>query len=205
MSTMGVFDIFQNKEKHSTPLTSIKIGDWVTQYSAGYWQVISIFSKYADEDYSYEGKSWKKGDRLGEWVILKKAFTAKMKPGNACEFVDAQWCAPVSQDVVESIEAAFSENPKARQKFDRAPNMPKPSVSSVWLALSDEQAESFSEHLRSLPERFTSEQFWELCESYRQFVADPAKATHILYLFSYLWEINDDFDPLLFGPEIKKR
>ena len=202
---MGILEIFRNKAKHCEPRTSLKIGDWVTQYSAGYWQVINIFPKYADADYSYEGKSWKKGDRLGNWVILKKAFTPKMKPANACEFVDAQWCRPVSQEIAESIEAAFSENPKARQKFDQAPNMPKPSVSSVWLALSDGQAESFSEQMRRLPDRFTSEQFWELCASYRQFVADPGNATHILYLFSYLWEISDDFEPLLFGPEIKTR
>ena len=55
----------------------IKIGDWVTQYSAGYWKVINIIPKYADEDCSYDGRSWKKGDRLGEWVILKKDLHLK--------------------------------------------------------------------------------------------------------------------------------
>ena len=35
----------------------IKIGDWVTQYSAGYWQVLDIVPKYADEDYSCNGVS----------------------------------------------------------------------------------------------------------------------------------------------------
>ena len=28
----------------------IQIGDWVTQYSAGYWQVVGIRDKYAEED-----------------------------------------------------------------------------------------------------------------------------------------------------------
>ena len=184
---------------------TIKIGDWVTQYSAGYWQVVNLFPKYADEDYSYEGKSWKKGDRLGDWVILKKGFTDRMKPGNACEFVDAQWCKPVSQEIAASIEMAFAENPKARQKFENAPNIPKPSVATVWMALADEQAEAFTDAMRGLPEHFTQEKFWQLCAAYRQYVADPANATHILYLFSYLWEINDDFEPLHFGPELRKR
>ena len=57
---MGILDMFQKKEKTNKTLTSIKIGDWVTQYSAGYWMVVNIFPKYADEDYSYNGKSWKK-------------------------------------------------------------------------------------------------------------------------------------------------
>lgn len=182
----------------------IKIGDWVTQYSAGYWKVINIIPKYADEDCSYDGRSWKKGDRLGEWVILKKGFTPKMKPSNSCEFVDSQWCIPISNEVVLSIETAFAENLKAKQKFDKAPNMPKPAVASAWMILSDEQADSFSELFNKLPEKFTWEQFWILAKDYRKNIVDPSKATHILYLFSYLWEINETFDTLHFGPELKK-
>ena len=182
----------------------IKVGDWVTQYSAGYWKVLNIIPKFADEDYNYNGHAWKKGDRLGDWVILKKGFTPKMKFSNACEFVDAQWCEPVSSEVIEAIEIAFCENSKAKQKFDNAPNMPKPSVASTWMALSDEQVVSFSELFKELPERFTAKQFWILAEGYRQYIVDPSQATHILYLFSYLWEISDTFDPLHFGPELKK-
>lgn len=201
---MGLLNIFQKQEKQSQLLTTIKVGDWVTQYSAGYWKVVSIFPKYADEDYNHDGKSWKKGDRLGDWVILKKGFTPKMKPSNACEFVDAQWCHPVSNDIVQSIEAALEENPKAKQKFDKAPNMPTPSVASAWMTLTDEQAESFSECIKNLPGRFTAEQFWALAASYRQYRTEPSKATHILHLFSYLWEIDEQFEPLHFGIELKK-
>jgi len=183
---------------------ALKIGEWVTQYSAGYWKVLAIFPKYADEDYCYGDKSWKKGERLGDWVILKKGFTPKMKPSNACEFVDAQWCKPVSNDIVQSIEAAFEENPKSKQRFEKAPNMPNPSVYSAFLAVSDEQADSFSKLISSFPKLFTSEQFWTLAADYSKYVVEPSKATHILYLFSYLWEISEDFAPLYFGPEIKK-
>ena len=201
---MDILDKFKKKEKTNEPLTSIQIGDWVTQYSAGYWMVVNIFPKYADEDYSYNDKSWKKGDRLGDWIVLKKGFTPKMKPSNACDFVDAQWCKPVSDDMVHSIELVFAENPKAKAKFENAPSMPNPSVASTWMALTDEQAELFSEHTKNLPERFTAEQFWSLSASYRQYIVDPSKATHILYLFSYLWEIDDNFEPLHFAPELKK-
>ncbi len=201
---MGLFKMFQKKEKQSESLAAIKIGDWVTQYSAGYWKVVNIFPKYADEDYCNNGNSWKKGELLGDWVILKKGVTPKMKPSNACEFVDAQWCEPVANNIVQSIEKIFAENPKAKQKFEEAPNMPNPSVTSEWMALTDDQAESFSKHLSSLPERFTLEQFRKRSSVYSQYKVDPSNATHVLYLFSYLWEISDDFEPLHFGPEIKK-
>ncbi len=198
---MSILNTSQRKDEF---FTTIKIGDWVTQYEVGYWKVVNIFPKYADSDYSYNGISWKKGDRIGEWVILKKGFTPKMKPRNACDFVDAQWCKPVTNDILQSIEAAFDENPKAKAKFEKAPNMPDPAIGSAWMALTDEQAESFSEHIKKLPTRFTLAQFWSWCASYEQYIVNASKATHILYLFSYLWEIDDNFDTLHFAPELKK-
>ena len=141
---------------------------------------------------------------MGDWVILKKGFTPKMKPSNCCEFVDSQWCKPVSDDILQTIEAAFAENPKAEQRFDQAPSMPKPSIASGWMMLSDEQADSFCELFSKLPERFTLQQFWIVAVDYQKYIVDPSKATHILYLFSYLWEISETFDPLHFGPKLKK-
>lgn len=201
---MGLFDLLQKKKKQQETVSAIKIGSWVTQYSAGYWKVVNIFPKYADEDYNYGGKSWKKGDRLGEWVILKKGFTNKMKPSNACEFVDSQWCKPVSNDIVQAIEAEFSKNPKAKQKFDNAPDTPNPSVANLWLKLSDEQAQALSKLLSALPERFTKAEFLGYMKSYKECTADPSEATHIVNTLSYLWEINDNFEPLNFRAEIKK-
>ena len=201
---MDLLNIFHRQKKQSTTLTTIKVGDWVTQYSAGYWKVVNIYPKYADENYSYDDKSWKKGERLGDWVILKKGVTPKMKPSNACEFVDAQWCKPVSHDIVQLIESVFAKSPAAKQKFEMASDMPNPSVASVWLAISDEQVISFSKLISNCPERFTSKEFWNLAAVYRQYVVDPSNATHILYLFSYLWEISDDFELLHFRPEIIK-
>ena len=143
--------MYGNKEEQENLIT-IKIGDWVTQYSAGYWQVVKIFPKYADEDYCRGDFSWKKGDRIGEWVILKKGFTTKMKPRNDCDLVSSEWLEPVSDDVLESIEKIFEENPKVKEKFDKATSIPRPAITNGWLALSDEQAEAASKILNGLPE-----------------------------------------------------
>lgn len=196
--------MLQQNEKYQENMTKIQVGDWVTQYGAGYWKVLHIYPKYADEDYSSNGKQWRKGDRIGEWVILKKGFTAKMKPSNACDFVDAYWCKIVSDDIAQLIEATFATNPKAKEKFEKAPDMPKPSVASIWMKLSDEQAESFAELLKKLPDRFTLEEFWAWAECYRPYIVDPSHATYILYLNSYLWEISDHFEPLHFYSGLMK-
>lgn len=69
-----------------------QIGDWVTQYSVGYWQVVDIKAKYAEEDSGYGKQFWKKGEQIGKWVFLKKAFTPKMKIQIRSECVDGEWC-----------------------------------------------------------------------------------------------------------------
>ena len=61
-------------------LGNISIGDFVTAYGTGYWQLIEIKPKIAFDDYDSQSVQWKKGDNLGYWVSLKKAFTDKMKP-----------------------------------------------------------------------------------------------------------------------------
>ena len=182
----------------------IQAGDWVTQYSAGFWQVLEILPKYAEEDYSGPEQSWKKGDRLGEWAILKKGMTAKGKPANGCEFVDARWCKPVPVETRQMIENMFAENSKAWKKFDQAPVKPSPMVTSIWLTLNEEQAEALAALLPTLPQRFPEAQFWARAEGYQELLADPAGATHVLYLFSYPWEMTDGFDLLHFGPELKR-
>lgn len=187
-------------------MEAIRVGDWVTQYGAGFWKVIQVFPKYADMNYSDDdGKTWKKGDRIGHWVILKKGFTAKMKPSNACELVDARWCKPVSAEAAERIEAFFAEHAAAKRKFDESPSTPRPAIATDWMTLSEEEAAQFLSRMQSLPERFTQSRFWEHCADFRRFLADPADATHILHLYTHLWEIDEDFQPLFFGPELNKR
>ena len=110
-----------------TPLP-FAVGDWVTQYAAGYWQVVAIFDKFATEDYRSETTAWKKGDRLGFWVILKKGFTAKMKWSNACELCDSTWCRPVSAEELADIRKAFASEPTKAKKFEEAPLRGKEAV-----------------------------------------------------------------------------
>lgn len=38
----------------------LKIGDWVTQYSRGYWQIVDIKPKYAEEDHLFDNGEFQK-------------------------------------------------------------------------------------------------------------------------------------------------
>ena len=180
----------------------LKVGDWVTQYSAGYWQVVAIFAKYADEDDTHNGTVWKKGERVGEWVVLKKAFTPKMKPSNLCECVDGQWCRPVSEETVAAIEAAFAENPKAKAMFLASPNMPQPGLVNFWMNLPADKAAELCTILSALPQRFTVGQLWDAAREYRRYVT-KLPATHLLTLSCYPWEVDKHNEMLCFAPLLK--
>lgn len=179
----------------------LQIGDWVTQYSAGFWQVAAIWPKYAEDDYVGEKVSWKKGDRLGDWVVLKKGLTPKMKFSNLCEFVDGQWCRPVSREQAEAIERAFAENPRAKQKFDMSTSMPKPMVAALWFDLPGDRVREFELLVQNLPERFTTTAFREATRDFAQYEKQPP-AGYILYLFSYPWEQDENYDLYHFDPKL---
>lgn len=182
----------------------LKVGDWVTQYSAGFWQVVGIYPKFADDDYTGEKISWKKGDRLGDWVVLKKGLTPKMKFSNLCEFVDAQWCRPVSKEQAQTIEAAFAASPKAKQKFEMASSQAKPMVAALWFELPPEREEEFQALVGGLPMRFTIGTFRDVARDFLQYEKQPGAMNngYILYLFSYPWEQDEDFDLYHFDPKL---
>ena len=177
----------------------VKIGDWVTQYSAGYWQIVDVIPKY-DED---EPKGFfKKKQQIGFWAIVKKGLTPKMKPSNLCECIDISWCQPVSDDIASEIEKLFKENPKALEKFQNAPSKPNPCISSVWLNIPEKSEAEFSKLLSSLPEKFTMDEFWKVAKDFKGFVSKPP-TTHILNFETYPWELDNKYNTLYFNPTVK--
>lgn len=126
-----------------------------------------------------------------------------MKSANACECVDSFWCSKVSSEIQAAILLAFAQNPKAHAKFLAAPTMPRPTFTSIWLNLPQEQREGLGKSLASLPQRFTEETLWQTAGAYRQYVCDPSHSSHILYLFSQSWELDERFDMLYCGTELK--
>ena len=124
-----------------------------------------------------------------------------MKFNNLCECVDAQWCKKVSDEQLAAINAAFAANAKAKQKFDKAPNMPKPYVASLWMDIPEDRVEEFSHLLASFPERFTADQFRELTADFKQYEHNPP-ASYVLYLFSNPWEMDENHDLYHFFPKL---
>ena len=83
--------------------------------------MIDLKPKIAFDNYTGEEISWKKGDLIGYWAIMRKAFTPKMKKQIRVEFTDAASLKSVSDETETQIQAelnnddganAFKENIK---------------------------------------------------------------------------------------------
>jgi len=178
----------------------MKIGDFVTAYSSGYWQLIDRKPKIAFDD--YEG-FWKKGDNIGELVILKKAFTNKMKPRIDFTYEDSRWLKPISAEILAEIEGYFAQHPEYKQKFDNAPLKLRPGITNCWFDLPTEEEEAFREALKSLPEKFTLDMFWKTADGFQKYVSSPP-TNYLMNFAFYPWDLDDDANALYSGWELLK-
>lgn len=180
---------------------AIKIGDFVTSCEAGYWQLIDIKPKIADEDYSCGTVKWKKGDVIGQWVILKKAFTPKMKPQIDFSYVDASWLKPLSQDVLTGIQAYFTENPDYKHKFENAEIKLRPVITNCWINLTESEVVELQALIEKLPAQFTIDEFWKKAKKFKKNIVSPP-TSHLLNFTTYPWNMDKKANLIYFGCEI---
>ncbi len=183
----------------------LKIGDWVKQYCAGYWQIIDIKPKYAEEDVDNENLKCKKGDLIGSWALMKKGFTPKMKFRVDSDCCDARWCVPVSEAELGAINEYFATHPKDAEKFEKKPFEPRPAIATLWLEIPEEKQTDMEAAIRELPESFTEKQLRDclkekgLCEC----VSKPSQSVNAtLQCDHFFWELDENFDCIYRNPRL---
>jgi len=183
---------------------SVHIGDFVTTCEAGYWQVLDLKPKIADEDYHTENAHWKKGDIIGQWVILKKAFTPKMKPKIDFSYLDASWLQPVSPEVSAEIQKYFKEHPDYKSKFDSAEIQLRPMITNCWINLSEKEEADFRRSLEKIPAQFTMEEFWKKFKGFKKKMTAPP-TSHLINFLTYPWNMDKKANLVYFGCELVER
>ena len=181
----------------SPKLGNISIGDFVTAYGTGYWQLIGIKPKIAFDDCNSESVQWKKGDNLGHWVILKKAFTDKMKPRIYFSCEDSRWIKPVSNEALAQIKKYFEEHPDYKQKFDSAKVKLLPDITNVWMDLPEKDESDFRRLLATLPGKYTMDCFLNTINQYKNYISKPP-TKYLLNLLIFPWDVDSNAD-LLFS------
>ena len=167
----------------------MKIGDFVTGYGSGYWQLIDIKPKIADEDYVSETIRWKKGQVIGRWAILKKCFTNKMKPRIDFSYEDSTWVKPVNNDILMEIQRYFEEHPEFKQKFETTVIKLQPMITNCWFDLPEEKEAEFRTTLEKLPTQYTMDEFWKVAKDYKKYLSNPP-SEYLLNLFTLPWDMD---------------
>ena len=183
----------------------IQIGDWVTQYSAGFWMVTDIKPKYAEEDIHDNRMNYKKGDLIGSWILMKKGFTPKMKFRLDSECCDSGWCKPVSPEIRSQIDQYFAEHPKDYEKFCNRPYIDRPAVCPAWINLVDDQVEAFKKNVQLLPETFTRKEAMAVFEKHGLMGCFSRPPANYIFVCKHtLWELDENFDPIFKEPILQK-
>ena len=179
-------------------------GKWVKQYRAGYWLVVGMKPKYAESGFAGENISWKKGDRLGDWALLVKGFTPKMKFKLDSDYCDAKLLRPISDEEQAAIEGFFSHNPKLKDAFDQYMFEPAPAIVNLWVDLPPENERAFKKELEMLTSRFTKDAVDSLLSKYCLSSELPSQANCLCNLLCFPWELTDEYDQLFIKAELVK-
>lgn len=182
-------------------IENLTIGNWYTQYSAGYWQLIDLKPKIATDNYTGEDISWKKGELIGYWAIMRKGFTPKMKKHVLVEFTDAASLKPVTDEINLKIQAGLNSDLAFLSRFNNSRDVSNMMVTNAWLSLTEEEKALLLTGLSLLPDRFTKNQLLSVTGiPDRCFTKPPSE--YLLNLCSYPWELTGSFDQLFFKAEL---
>ncbi len=193
-------------------LDEIKVGDWVTQYDSGYWQVVDVLPQYATYDYKDVNLKHKKGDLIGHLALLKKGFTSTKKFKMDFASCNIVWCKKVDKETTDFINSFFHDNLEEKKQFETAIYKERPTIMSIWLELErNEQVEEITKLLRKLPEKFNDSKWNKFLDKnkLRKMLIDNLsyarnkELVSVIYLKLFPWEFNKKNDSFLyFEPEI---
>lgn len=176
-------------------LKGIKVGDWVESACLkGYFKVCSIKHCYRD------------GKDIGYILLLKKAFTPKMKFSFTTEKCHVAWCEKLGDGKVCEIEQLLSENPEKKKKFDEMPPIFPCMQNLYFLDIDKGRLESFKDKLKFLPKYFTLKQFDDFVrqsgfnDCIKTSSDDPENAV-TLTIYTQEWMVDSDKNMLFCNPQ----
>lgn len=171
-------------------MENIKVGDWVTQYRTGYWMVKELHPKFSP----FELGTVHKGDRLGYYAVLQKAFGSTFRFGITFDTCDLSLCSPLSKEQLDRIETYFEEHPKDRLKFESAEVSVPPSLTTVHLQIDDQQQITLSAAIDRILPTLTLPKLTVLLADHGLSEVLPGADNTYLHLYGYPWDLDENFD-----------
>lgn len=182
-------------------MKNISIGDWVTQYKAGYWKVKELHPRRSSCDYGRIHK----GDPIGDEAVLQKAFSNTFRFGMEMSSCDVSLCQPVTKAVMRKIEKYFKEHPEDLIKFETSQIPVPPSITTIHLHIDEAQQAHISSLLNVELPHLTYPKIKEILSVNGIVEAMPGAHSMLLYLYGYSWEQDENFDMIYFRYDFKRK
>ena len=179
----------------------INIGDWVTQYRAGYWKVKELHPKYSPFDHGRLHKS----EPIGIVAVLQKAFSNTFKFNMEMSTCDLSLCQHVTKAVTRKIETYFKVHPDDEIKFETSQLPVPPSVTAIHLNIDDAQRNHISSLLNIELPHLTYPKVKEILSDNGLTEVLPGADNTLLFLFGYSWEQDENFNMIYFRYDFKKK
>ena len=118
---------------------TLKVGDWITSYSAGIFRIEQIITEYYEENNSMMPTDKKIGDVELRTIVSKKLFNSKFKKTlgyDSCNELLAKKVTPEQEDHIKTI---LAQNPQFLQQLDDYKIPPLHNVCNMPLQIDSEQ------------------------------------------------------------------
>ncbi len=177
----------------------INVGDWVTQYKAGYWMVKELHAKCS----LFDSGGLHKGDPAGFIAVLQKALGSRFNFDMEMSACDLSLCSPVTKAEKRKIDKYYYGHPDEKTKFETYEATVPPSVTAIRLSI-DEQQRARLSALLDIELPCLTYQKVEALLAENGIAEAPAGADNaLLYLYGYVWEHDANFNQVYFNYEIK--
>ena len=165
-------------------------GKWVRQYQKGIWKVVDIKPKIAFEDYCGEELSWKKGDLIGYWALLIRAFNSKMSFSLGSDYCDLSWCRLVSDEEKQYVENFFRQNEPQRKRLEQYVFRPTASLYNIWVNIPESMQDYSNEHIDNTAFPIGINEFMSGFKCKGIELSSPP-TTHLLNLHYFPWDVDE--------------
>lgn len=182
-------------------MKKINIGDWITQYRAGYWKVKELHPKYSPFDHG----RLHKGEPIGVEAVLQKAFSNTFKFNMEMSTCDLSLCQHVTKAVMRKIEKYFKEHPDDEIKFETSQLPVPPNVTAIHLNIDDAQRDHISSLLNIELPNLTYPKVKEILSDNGLTEVLCGAENTLLFLYGYSWEQNENFDMIYSKYDFKRK
>lgn len=180
----------------------LKVGDYITTYSSGYFRIEKIVDRYAQE--TKDG--YVKGEKIESIVFSKQVFNQTFDFTLGFDRSNEEDCKKVSKKIVAIIDEYFSTHQEDFQELLKyeIPDIKK--NKNIMLTLSDEEFEKMKVMLFNMKHKFSLNELKHefIKNKFENCIGNKGPNTYMLQIVNINYSTNSKKEELYLFDKIKK-